>query len=383
MAGVYKRESDKKRGKAGKWTAWYKNKDGKQVNRVAFTDKARSLEWARKMEADARGEREGLIDPKDRDRREHAGRPVAEHIDAYAASLAAKGDTAKHVGEVRRMLAELFDDASIPKLADMDIARIEQALARLRESRSARTTNKALGFLKAFVVWLYEADRISEVPRGLRSLKRANEGADQHVRRRAITRYQLSHLLTMTMLGDPVVCRAGTRHGPRPKEYITGPERACLYRLAMGTGFRAEEIRTLTPERFRLDGDEPTVTVLACYAKNGKEAVQPITRELADQIRPFVSGKPPGVPFLVVPRRTAAMLRRDLIAAGIEPETADGVLDFHALRASYITHLVEDGVNVKAVQELARHSTPTLTLGRYTKLKAQDLRAALDGRKTG
>jgi len=39
--------------------------------------------------------------------------------------------------------------------------------------------------------------------------------------------------------------------------------------------------------------------------------------------------------------------------------------DFHALRHSFITHLGRAGVHPKTHQELARHSTPTLT-ARYT-----------------
>ena len=49
-----------------------------------------------------------------------------------------------------------------------------------------------------------------------------------------------------------------------------------LYALALGTGFRAKELRTLTPERFNLDSDTPTVMGKSCYTKNGREAVQPL-----------------------------------------------------------------------------------------------------------
>jgi integrase len=41
------------------------------------------------------------------------------------------------------------------------------------------------------------------------------------------------------------------------------------------------------------------------------------------------------------------------------------VANFYALRHTYISRLVQSGANIKVAQELARHSTPTLTLGRY------------------
>ena len=50
----------------------------------------------------------------------------------------------------------------------------------------------------------------------------------------------------------------------------TGPERAMLYRLAMETGFRSSELRSLSRSSFDLDGDPPTVTVEAAYSKRGR-----------------------------------------------------------------------------------------------------------------
>jgi integrase len=48
---------------------------------------------------------------------------------------------------------------------------------------------------------------------------------------------------------------------------MTGPDRAMLYRVAVGTGFRANELRSLTPESFDLDANPPKVTVEAAYSK--------------------------------------------------------------------------------------------------------------------
>ena len=55
------------------------------------------------------------------------------------------------------------------------------------------------------------------------------------------------------------------------------------------------------------------------------------------------------------------------------------MVDFHALRASYITALIMAGVDPKTVQELARHSTVTLTIGSYTKTTDERKRRALEG----
>ncbi len=152
-----------------------------------------------------------------------------------------------------------------------------------------------------------------------------------------------------------------------------------LYRLAMATGFRADELRTLTPERFALEGERPTITVLAKYSKRGREDVQPIAREMAQAFRPWLATLPPGRPVLAVPVRTADMLKADLEAAGIPYTTAAGTADFHALRHSYISGLIAAGVDPRTVQELARHSTITLTIDRYSHTDEDRKRKALEG----
>src|SRR5262249_20618939 len=78
-----------------------------------------------------------------------------------------------------------------------------------------------------------------------------------------------------------------------------------------------------------------------------------------------------------LPERTAEMIRVDLKAGGIPYKTASGVTDFHALRGTYISNLVASGASVKTCQELARHSTPSLTIGLYAKASLHDIRGAV------
>lgn len=59
-------------------------------------------------------------------------------------------------------------------------------------------------------------------------------------------------------------------------------------------------------------------------------------------------------------------------------DEAGRVVDFHALRHTYVSAVVNGGASVKVAQELARHSTPTLTIGRYAHARLHDLTAALE-----
>jgi integrase len=159
---------------------------------------------------------------------------------------------------------------------------------------------------------------------------------------------------------------------------MTGPDRAILYALALGTGFRANELRTLIPERFNLDSDTPTVLGKSCYTKNGKEAIQPLAPSLAIRLRTWLAMRPPGKPvFDPMTRRTAEMIRVDLEAAGIPYETDAGVADFHSLRGDFISYLVSSGASVRTCQTLARHSTPSLTIGIYAKASLHDINGAV------
>ena len=72
------------------------------------------------------------------------------------------------------------------------------------------------------------------------------------------------------------------------------------------------------------------------------------------------------------------MIRVDLATAGIPYMDHRGhVFDFHALRHQFISMLAAAGIHPKTAQELARHSTITLTMDHYTHVGLHDLSGAL------
>ena len=54
------------------------------------------------------------------------------------------------------------------------------------------------------------------------------------------------------------------------------------------------------------------------------------------------------------------------------------VVDFHALRHTFITRLARSGITPAVAKSLARHSTIVLTMDYYTHVLIEDERAALD-----
>ena len=135
----------------------------------------------------------------------------------------------------------------------------------------------------------------------------------------------------------------------------------------------------MTSDSFDLDAKTPAIVLAAEFTKNRCEAVQPISTELSDALRPFLAACPKLLP--VWPgtwhEKGAKMLRIDLEAAGI-PFTIQGhegeeTRDFHAFRNCYISNVIRAGADLKQAMTLARHSDPKLTTARYARTRLHDL----------
>jgi len=355
--------------------------------RIADHDAAK--QYANHLEAQAHNRRQGLLDPADERFLLEGQRPLAKHLAGFKAALEARGNTAKHAHETFTQATKLSEQAGAEFPRDLTASAVQEALRRMRDDgRSLSTCNHYLRSVKSFTRWLHGDRRIRHDP--LASLRAFNAATDPRHVRRALTPEETAWLLKTT------------ENRTRPDHNMPGPDRAMLYRVAFGTGFRRLELRSLTPASFDL-GDGPTVTVAASYSKRRREDVQPIRPDLAERLRPWLATKPAGeAVFSAMPENTARMLRADLKAARaawidgagdddrerqrregsdfLQYENAAGeVADFHATRHTYISGIVAGGASVKTAQELARHSTPTLTIGRYAHTRLLDLRGALDG----
>lgn len=160
---------------------------------------------------------------------------------------------------------------------------------------------------------------------------------------------------------------------------LTGPDRYHVYLVAFSTGFRASELGELTPGHFHLDTDPPSVSLPGKVAKNRKTVRPPLPAAVAIALRSYLETKPANQP--VWPgqwkRHAAKMLRIDLKAAGVPyaVRTPHGTehADFHSLRHSFVTALAASGAGAKALQTLARHSDPRLTLNLYTHARSAEL----------
>lgn len=409
---VFKSTYKDRQGKTVQTETWYiefSDHRGSVRRIAAFTSKAASLELGRNLEklaayAKATG---GQVDPSLQtwvtnlpapllaklaaiglvtSDRVAITKPLSEHIVDYAKALKAKGSSEKHVQHTTRRVQKVFKGCGFKYWDDLSASSVQTFLDKLRQTHkrgqdevagiSAQTFNYYLAATKAFCRWMVKDRRATFSP--ISHLDMLNARTDRRHDRRALSADEQRALIRAAREGKELF---GRNVEGRISWRLPGSDRAMLYQLALETGLRAGELRSLTPRSFSLSDDLSTVTVLAAYSKHRRDDVLPLRPSTALALGEFLMERPLDFPVFQFPRREelARILRVDLEVAGIPYRDAQGrVVDFHALRHTFITNLAQGGVHPKTAQVLARHSTITLTMDRYSHSEREDEARALD-----
>lgn len=364
-----------KRSTNGCYIASFYDHTGTRVTRsTQTTDRAAAQRILTKQVSEAALRKEGVIDIRIESLAQHAKLPIEMHLTDFEIALRANGVTTRQVDLVCGRLRRVINGCEFKAWGDITASRTMEYLHKLRrlvsETRpgiSAQTFNFYLQAVKQFGRWMVKDRRAPDNP--LAHLKGLNVRTDRRHDRRALSEQELLGLLNATATGPD-------RYG------MAGAERALLYRLAVETGLQVGELASLTRSSFDLDSQTPSVTVEAAYSKRRRKDHLPLRQALAGRLCQHLDGKGLKAPaFVMSASRTnrSAMFREDREAAGIaHKDEAGRVVDFHALRHTFITNLAKGGVHPKIAQTLARHSTITLTMDRYTHSLAGDELAALE-----
>ena len=370
----------------------------------------------------------GYADPAE----EHLLRPLADHLADFATYLTAKGNVQEHctatVAKIRAALdgigavfladvnagrlsswlcdlrrpgrvpelpqADSFTAKEAAQLLDMDVGSFRRFVARHRlpvigsgrsrrlprstvetvalqraKGASPETVNHYIRALRSFGAWLVRTRRAAADP--FDALQLVNTTGDIRHARRELTADELRQLFVVTKASS------------RSFRGLSGQDRYLLYLTAAATGFRARALAHLRPADFDLRPPSPWVVLPARFDKSRRGKVQPIPTDVAAVLAEYLQGRPADRPvwgkaFHPV---AAEMLRRDLESAGI-PYTVEGPngpehADFHSLRHTYLTLGGRSGIDLRTLQELAGHSTPTLT-ARYSHRRLYDLQGAVE-----
>ena len=222
---------------------------------------------------------------------------------------------------------------------------------------SRRSTNSASGW-----------SRPSGSPSNpLAGIERLNAETDVRHKRRALTPDEVARLV-----------EAARESGCEVQGY-DGEMRARIYLISFFTGLRRLELASLTPNSFKLDDAQPTLTVEAACSKHRRKDTLPMHPELVALVREWIAGIEPDEPLFprLARKKTYTMVQKDLERAGIPYETHEGLADFHAAgRHSHITGLVRSGASIMEAKELARHADIRQT-AKYTHIGMEDRAEAL------
>jgi integrase len=295
---------------------------------------------------------------------------MTELLEEFGRHLTDGGATPRHARDRTMRAGRVIAAAGAVRPADLTPGAVIRAVARIAEELglSRRTRHHHVSSVKQFTRWL-ATTRKSEPSDHLSGLVCSADDSDPTFRRRALSADDFGTLLSKTR-GSKAIRRG-----------LTGRERAALYLTAARTGLRASELFALTAAEFDL-GNRPVVIVRARTAKNRKDAELPLRSDVVAEVKPIVAklkrgervwpNRGPG-PWYSWHVRAADMIAADMVAAGLLPETAEGVYDLHALRGQFATDLERAGVSLPKAQRLMRHSTPALTSKHYIRSTADDL----------
>ena len=290
----------------------------------------------------------GLLDPA----RGAAGKLLCEHIADFGQSLLDKGNTRKQARLTVSRVRRIVKNCKFTLWTDVAASKVQRCIAKMQEEGlSKKTANYYLKACKHFARWMVEDRRAATSP--IAHL-RAIEVSKKDIRRprRPLEADEVRRLLEATQAA-----------GPRFK--LPGYERSMIYRLAVESGLRANEIRLLKVASF--DFDNCTVIVQDHTAKNRHEKTLPLRPDTAAEIKELLASKLPAAQAFKVPGNPANMLKPDPEAAGIDyQDDAGRYADFHSLRHTTGSLLAAAGVHPKIAQEIMRHSDINLTMSLYT-----------------
>jgi integrase/recombinase XerD len=205
-----------------------------------------------------------------------------------------------------------------------------------RQGRSPATLARRLSALRAFYGYWEETEGEPDPTRHLATPKQSR---------------RLPRVLSV-----PEVAAVIEAASPRT---VTGMRDRAMLELLYATGVRVSELVSLTVDDWSADPPR-----LRCRGKGGRERIIPIGHQAVEAVERYlrrarhrlVRGRDPGALFLN--RRGAKMTRQGFWKVIKKYASRAGLahaITPHTVRHSFATHLLENGADLRAVQELLGH----------------------------
>ena len=391
------------------WFARFRDADG-VMRRV--TTGCRDQQAARQVLANIISEVEkikaGIISREEAHVSVHSDTSLEQHVADYLTHMRACERNADHIQNTGQAIKRVANDCGFVRLRDVERVKAERWLLKQAElGMSARTRNTYRIALVAFGNWCVRESRLLANP--FAALPRANEAADRRRERRALTMEEIGRLLKaaeerplhnlMKITRGKDKGKSLANLGPRAckKMRRVGQSHAMFFRIAMFTGLRFSEIKSLKVADVHLDANPPHLTLHAKFDKARRGARQPMSNDLVGHLRQYLAarlihaqeeargqGEPCQIALASEERLIAhvPLLRAfnmDLEYAGIEKKDQRGrTLDIHSLRHTFGTLLARSGVAPRTAMDLMRHSDIRLTTNIYQHLELVDTAGAVN-----
>lgn len=369
-------------------------KDGLGETRTVPTDcKDESAARAVLVELERRAEmvRSGILTPAQDAAADERKVGVEKHLDRYLQSLRAKGDTERHVRNVRRLVTMVFTACKFRTLGDVKREAVERWLASGdKAARSARTRNMYLAACKWFMGWAVENEILFVNP--LARIKPADENGDRRRQPRALSAEEVQRLLDAAQrrpLAEARLFNRGWRRGQPgarlraetvTKLDLLGRERALIYKTLVLTGLRLGELRSIRICDVILDDQNPRIVLDPRNEKNRQGSQLPLRDDLRRDLTAWIGngrGEPQRTLFAVSPN-LVKVFDRDLRFARIEKrDDRNRTACVHSLRHTFATLMSRGGVAPRVAQAAMRHASLEMTMSVYTDPRLLDVARAL------
>jgi integrase len=404
------------------WVCW-RYRDAEGIMRRVSTG-CREKQAAQKKLADVLADFEkvqtGIITASEKQIASHAERSLSEHLEDYLQHLSRKRIRGRKVSamyraNIRGRLERLVTACGWRRLRDITRERMERWLDDAEaDELAAYTRNEYLISLSAFCNWAVKTERLARNP--LAGIGMADRASDRRHVRRALTADEAARLLNAARcrpmaevgrgpipLPDKDKCgRSSWTKEPLNAEnfercYADGLQRladqcSCLakletlgrecalfYLLAVSTGLRRGELASLTIGQIHLNAT-PT-PYLAIDAPDAKSAYIPLRDDVADELRRQLADRPTTRydDKLFVKPPVIRIFDADIQATGIsKADPRNRIIDIHALRHTFGTHLSTSGVHPRTAMAAMRHSRIELTMVHYTDPTLLDVAGAVN-----
>ncbi len=264
-----------------------------------------------------------------------------------------------YAGDMSHFITFLFDHLGkkpcIGDIADFHIRDFRSWMARKAMDGSSNSSRaRSLSGIKNFLNWMDKRGIAHNA-----SIKTLRSPKLPHKLPRPLHEKQAKNLISNASLLEQ-------------KDWV-GARNAALFTLLYGCGLRIDEALSLDIKNLPRDG------FMRVIGKGRKERQVPVLNIVEKTIRHYLAL----CPYEQSPERAlflgsrgkrlnqgvAQRAMRDLRGALGLPENATP----HALRHSFATHLLQNGANLREIQELLGHSSLSTTQ-RYTEINAEELK---------